>query len=114
MGVTGLRDSHVRVLAVLIQTVYKAYASFYQNKTPIPTPLLEQALRLQENSFEFNGKNYLQTHGTAMGTKWQSLSPTSLWRKLKQTFLAKAYETARLETFHRRRFLTLGHITEKK
>ena len=21
------------------------------------------------NSFEFNGKNYLQTHGTAMGTK---------------------------------------------
>ena len=55
-----------------IQTVCKAYASFYQNKSPIPTPLLEQALLrliLQENSFEFNGKNYLQTHGTAMGTK---------------------------------------------
>ena len=51
--------------------VCKACASFYQNKSPIPTPLLEQALRLilQENSFEFNGKNYLQTHGTAMGTK---------------------------------------------
>ena len=54
-----------------IQTVCKAYASFYHNKSPIPTPLLEQALRLilQENSFEFNRKNYLQTHGTAMGTK---------------------------------------------
>ena len=54
-----------------IQTVCEAYASFYQNKTPIPTPLLEQALRLilQENLFEFNGKNYLQTHGTAIGTK---------------------------------------------
>ena len=54
-----------------IQTVCEAYASFYHNKSPIPTPLLEQALRLilQKNSFEFNGKNYLQTHGTAMGTK---------------------------------------------
>ena len=54
-----------------IQTVCKAYALFYQNKSPIPTPLLLQALRLiqQENSFEFNGKNYLQTHGTAMGIK---------------------------------------------
>ena len=26
-------------------------------------------LILQENSFQFTGKNYLQTHGTAMGTK---------------------------------------------
>ena len=42
-----------------------------ENKTAIPTPLLEQALRLilQETSFEFNGKNCLQTHGTAVGTK---------------------------------------------
>ena len=26
-------------------------------------------LTLNENSFEFNGENYLQTHGTAMRTK---------------------------------------------
>ena len=26
-------------------------------------------LILKENSFQFNGKNYLQTHGNAMGTK---------------------------------------------
>ena len=26
-------------------------------------------LILKENSFQFNGKQYLQTHGTAMGTK---------------------------------------------
>ena len=26
-------------------------------------------LLLQESSFQFKGKNYLQTHGTAMGTK---------------------------------------------
>ena len=33
--------------------------------------LHEQTLRLilQENSFQFTGKNHLQTHGTAMGTK---------------------------------------------
>ena len=43
----------------------------FLNETRIPTPLLEQALRLilQEKSFEINRKNYLQTHGTAMGTK---------------------------------------------
>ena len=58
MGVTGLHDSHARVLAVLITLLSRVY-------------LLERALRLilQENSFQFNGKNYLQTHGTAMGTK---------------------------------------------
>ena len=27
------------------------------------------SLILQENSFQFDGKDYLQTHGTAMGTK---------------------------------------------
>ena len=54
-----------------IQTVCTAYGTFYKNEPPIPTRLLEQALRLilQENSFQFTGKNYLQTHGTAMGTK---------------------------------------------
>ena len=40
-----------------IHTVCRAYETFYINK-PIPTQLLEQALRLilQENSFQFNGK----------------------------------------------------------
>ena len=54
-----------------IDTVCRAYEIFYRNEPPIPTQLLKRALRLilQENSFRFNGKNYLQTHGTAMGTK---------------------------------------------
>ena len=54
-----------------IDTVCRAYEIFYRNEPPIPTQLLKRALRLilQENSFQFNGKNYLQTHGTAMGTK---------------------------------------------
>ena len=56
-----------------IYTVCRAYETFYilLNKPPIPTQLLEQALRLilQENPFQFYGRNYLQTHGTAMGRK---------------------------------------------
>ena len=54
-----------------INTVRIAYEAFYKNNTPIPTNSLRGLLRLilQENSFQFNGRNYLQTHGTAMGTK---------------------------------------------
>ena len=53
-----------------IHTVCKAYEAFYKNNTPIPTNSLRGLLRLivQENSFQFNGRNYLQTHGTAMGS----------------------------------------------
>ena len=42
----------------------------YKDRPPIPTQSLERALRLilAENTFQFNGKNYLQTHGTAMAT----------------------------------------------
>ena len=54
-----------------INTVCIAYEKFYGEKPPIPSQHLREMLRLilQENSFQFNGKNYLQTHGTAMGTK---------------------------------------------
>ena len=54
-----------------MDTVCKAYENFYGNNTPIPSLSLKEILRLilQENSFEFNGRNYPQIHGTAMGTK---------------------------------------------
>ena len=54
-----------------ITIVCKTYEKFHLSKPPIPTPYLRDMLRLilKENSFHFNGKNYLQTHGTAMGTK---------------------------------------------
>ena len=44
---------------------------FYGENTPIPTQSLRRIFKLilQEFAFGFNGKNYLQTHGTAMGTK---------------------------------------------
>ena len=45
--------------------------NFYNDTLPILKRLLGKAPRLilQENSFQFNKRNYSQTHGTAMGTK---------------------------------------------
>ena len=54
-----------------IATVCNAYETFHKNSPPIPTHYIREMLNLilKENSFEFNGKRYLQTHGTAMGTR---------------------------------------------
>ena len=61
-----------------ITTVCQAYEAFYIEPLPpppstpsIPTRNLREVLSLilQENSFRFNGSDYLQTHGTAMGPK---------------------------------------------
>ena len=48
-----------------------AYEEFYQGNPPVPTRFLSEMLSLilLESSFQFNEKDYLQTHGTAMGTK---------------------------------------------
>ena len=69
MDVTSLYTNIPQEEAV--QTICQAYDTFYGGTPPIPTRFLAQALRpiLQENSFQFCGKNYLQTHETAMGTK---------------------------------------------
>ena len=50
-----------------LQSVWK----FLQSNPPSPTHYMREMLRLilKENSFQFNGKLYLQTHRTAMGTK---------------------------------------------
>ena len=49
----------------------EAYEDFYERKPLIRTRYLREILSLilQENSFQLNGKDYLQTHGAAMGTK---------------------------------------------
>ena len=54
-----------------ISVICQHYEEFYSNKLTIPTSDLEELMRLilSENSFKFNGKHYLQTHGIAMGTK---------------------------------------------
>ena len=43
----------------------------FNRNIPIPTNSLKEMLQLilGENSFSFNRRNYLQTHGTTMGTK---------------------------------------------
>ena len=52
-------------------TACEAYEEFYQWNPPIPTRYLREmrSLMLQKNLFQFNGKDFLQSHGTAMGTK---------------------------------------------
>ena len=54
-----------------IEVVCKTYVNFYKDNPPIPTHYVRTMLRLilKENSFQFNGKHYLQAHDTAMGTK---------------------------------------------
>ena len=54
-----------------ITIVCEAYDKYHNNSPPIPSHYLKQILGLilRENSFQFNGENYLQIHGTAMGTK---------------------------------------------
>ena len=54
-----------------ITIVCEAYDKYHNNSPPIPSHYLKQILGLilKENSFQFNGENYLQIHGTAMGTK---------------------------------------------
>ena len=54
-----------------IEVVCQYYQEHCQSKTPIPTQSLGNLKRqiLKENSFKFNDKHHLQTHGIAMGTK---------------------------------------------
>ena len=54
-----------------ITIVCNAYENFHAQNPPIATNFLREMLSLilKENSFQFNGKDYLQTHGTAMGAK---------------------------------------------
>ena len=54
-----------------INTVCQAYEDYHNKEPPIPVWYLREMLSLilQENSFQFDGKEYLQIHGTAMGTK---------------------------------------------
>ena len=56
-----------------VTTVCEADEEFYEKKPPIPTKYLREMLSLilQENSIvPIQWRDYLQTHGTAIGTKW--------------------------------------------
>ena len=69
MDVTSLHTNIPQVEGT--QIVCSAYEEFCQHNPPIPTVYIKQILRLilQENSFKFTNKHFLQLCGTAMGTK---------------------------------------------
>ena len=75
-----------------IETVCRAFDMFYNNEPPVSTRLINQALRLilQENSFQFMEGHYLQTHGTAMGTKMAVAFANIFMAKIETEILSKA------------------------
>ena len=93
-----------------VTTVCHAYEDFYGDKAPIPTKYLREMLYLilTENSFQFCGSNYLQTHGTAMGTKMAvAFANIFIARKEKQE--SELHQTAFLEKVYRRYVLFKIH-----
>ena len=76
-----------------ITTVCKAYQDFYKNHLPIPTKFLRRmlCLILKENSFHFfNRRHYLQTHGTAMGTKMAVTFANIFMAKIEKGIISKS------------------------
>jgi len=69
MDVTSLYSNIPQEEGITI--VCSAYENCHDQKPPTATNFLREMLSLilKENFFQFNGKDYLQTHGTAMGTK---------------------------------------------
>ena len=74
------------------EIVCKAYDSFHNYNPPIPTSFLREMLGLilNENSFQFNGENYLQTHGTAMGTKMAVSFANIFMAKIETTLIQQS------------------------
>jgi len=69
MDITSLYTNIPQVEGII--TVCNVYETFFKNSPSISTRFIREMLQLtlKENSFQFNGKRLLQTHGTAMGTK---------------------------------------------
>ena len=104
-----------------ITIVCNAYENFHVKKPPIATNFLTEMLSLilKENSFQFNGKDYLQTHRTVMGTKMaaaftniftaptekevlrQSVNKPLTWKRfIDDVFFLCGYKQRRNRTFH--------------
>lgn len=75
-----------------ITTVCKAYEDFYKNRLPIPTNFLRRmlCLILKENSFQFNKRHYLQTHGTATVTKMTVAFANIFMAKIEKGIISKS------------------------
>ena len=64
----------------------------HRTPTPIPTRYLREMLSLilQENLFRLNGSYYLQTNGTAMGTKMAIAFTNILMAKIERQILRQS------------------------
>ena len=78
------------------EIVCKAHSSFHNYNPPIPTRFLRQP---KWKFVQFNGKNYLKTHGTAMGTKmavsWANIFMAKIETTLMQQNETKPFEWRR-------------------
>ena len=65
------KNACFRFLAFVITLLLRVYKTSYSYTPPIPDRSLKKALRLilQENSFQFYKRDYLQTHEIAIGTE---------------------------------------------
>ena len=66
-----------------ITIVCNAYEDVHANNPPIATNFLREMLSLilKENTFQFNGKDYLQTHGTKMAVAFANIDLYGIYRK---------------------------------
>ena len=75
-----------------ITTVCHAHEEFHQGNSPVPTRFLSEmlCLILQENSFQFNGTDCLQTHGTAVGKKMAVAFADTFMAKIEKEILRQS------------------------
>ena len=85
-----------------IDIVCTACDNFHKNNPPIPTKYLREMLGLilKENSFQFNGRHLLQTHGTAMGTKTAVSFANIFMAKIETNSKETRLKTYSLETLY--------------
>ena len=77
-----------------INTVSQAYEDYHNKEPPITVRYLREMLSLilQENSFQFDGKDYLQIHGATMGTKMAVAFANVFMAKTEREILRLSYK----------------------
>ena len=68
---------------------------------------------LKENSFQVNGENYLQIHGTAMGTKLAVAFANLFIGEIERNCLMEENQAESMETLHRRHFLFMPDVNRQ-
>ena len=103
-SVTSLASTRTYPRRRVSQLYAKHTKNSIKKNPPIPTRYLREMLSLilQENSFQFNGKDNLQTHGTAMGTKMAVAFIKHIYgQNRKRNTQTKHHKTNFLEKIHR-------------